>query len=61
MKSAKNYKRIVIKVGSSVLTGGKTKIVESNLKRIVKHISDLYSQKKEVVLVTSGAIAGLYF
>ncbi|MFH1622089.1 MAG: glutamate 5-kinase [Candidatus Omnitrophota bacterium] len=57
MKSAKNYKRIVVKVGSSVLTGGKTKIVESNLKRIATHISDLYSQKKEVVLVTSGAIA----
>ncbi|MFH1622699.1 MAG: glutamate 5-kinase [Candidatus Omnitrophota bacterium] len=57
MKSAKNYKRIVVKVGSSVLTGGKAKIVESNLKRIAKHISDLHSQKKEVVLVTSGAIA----
>lgn len=57
MKSVKNFKRIVVKVGSSVLTAGKTKIVESNLRRIVKHVVELYGQKKEVVLVSSGAIA----
>ncbi|MDD5006060.1 MAG: glutamate 5-kinase [Candidatus Omnitrophica bacterium] len=57
MKSAKNYKRIVVKVGSSVLTEGKNSLVESNLERIVKHVADLSSQGKEVVLVTSGAIA----
>lgn len=57
MKSTKNFKRIVVKVGSSVLTEGKTKIVEANLRRIVKHVADLISQGKEVVLVSSGAIA----
>lgn len=53
----KSFKRIVVKVGSSVLTGGKTRIAELNLERIVKHIADLSSQDKEVVLVSSGAIA----
>lgn len=57
MKSMKVFKRIVVKVGSSVLTEGKTNIVESNLERIVKHVADLSSQGKEVILVTSGAIA----
>ncbi|MDD5618404.1 MAG: glutamate 5-kinase [Candidatus Omnitrophica bacterium] len=53
----KNFKRLVVKVGSSVLTEGKTSIVESNLERIVKHIAELISKNKEVVLVSSGAIA----
>jgi len=53
----KNYKRIVVKVGSSVLTQGKTNIVKQNMELIVKHIADLVSQGKEVVLVSSGAIA----
>jgi glutamate 5-kinase len=57
MKSSKNYKRIVVKVGSSVLTEGKTKIIEANLERIVKHVADLLSEGKEVVLVSSGAVA----
>jgi glutamate 5-kinase len=53
----KSYKRIVVKVGSSVLTQGKTRIVGQSMERIVKHIADLVSQGKEVVLVSSGAIA----
>ncbi|MBL7197914.1 MAG: glutamate 5-kinase [Candidatus Omnitrophica bacterium] len=57
MKSTKGLKRVVVKVGSSVLTEGKSEIVESNLERIVKHIVGLCSQGKEVVLVSSGAIA----
>jgi len=57
MKSQKSYKRIVVKVGSSVLTEGKTQLVVANLEKIVKHIADLTAQGKEVVLVTSGAIA----
>ena len=62
MKSSKDFKRIVVKVGSSVLTAGKAKINKVNFQRIVKHIVDLRSQGKEVVLVSSGAIAcGLSF
>ena len=61
MKLTKNFKRIVVKVGSSVLTEGRTKIIESNLERIVRHIATLSSQGKEIVLVSSGAIAcGLF-
>jgi len=57
MKSQKNFKRIVVKVGSSVLTEGKNKIVDLNLSKIVGHVSELKKQGKEVVLVSSGAIA----
>jgi len=53
----KKLKRLVVKVGSSVLTEGKAKVVGSNLERVVRHIAELVSQGKEVVLVSSGAIA----
>ena len=53
----KSYKRIVVKVGSSVLTEGKACIARQNMERIASHIADLVSQGKEVVLVSSGAIA----
>lgn len=53
----KNYKRIVIKIGTTSLTYDNGKI---NLKRIDKLswiLSDLRNQGKEIILVSSGAIA----
>lgn len=46
-------KRVVIKVGSSSITGTN----ESNLDRIVDSVASLVAQGIEVVLVSSGAIA----
>ena len=55
--SEKNKKRIVIKIGSSSLiheeTGGLDYI---KLEKLVRIISDLKNQDKDVVLVSSGAI-----
>lgn len=54
---AKNpYKTIVIKLGSSTLTTPQGNLDLANLKRIVSETAELVKQKKNVILVTSGAI-----
>lgn len=53
----KDYKRIVIKVGSSTLTHADGKLDVQQIKKIVKEISFLTDQGYECVFVTSGAIA----
>ncbi|MBQ0058953.1 MAG: glutamate 5-kinase, partial [Lachnospiraceae bacterium] len=54
----KDKKRIVFKVGSSSLTHKETgKLDLTKLERLVRKISDISSQGKDVVLVSSGAIA----
>ncbi|OIO35717.1 MAG: glutamate 5-kinase [Candidatus Omnitrophica bacterium CG1_02_44_16] len=58
MKRSRNTsKKIVVKVGASILTGGSTSIVVENLSRVVRYISGFVKEGKNVVLVTSGAIA----
>ncbi len=54
----KDKKRIVIKVGSSTLTHKDTgNLNYSKLEQIVRAISDLKNSGKEVILVSSGAVA----
>ncbi len=50
------YKRIVIKVGSNLLTDDKG-IKKAFLKSLVSQLSALHSKSKEIVLVSSGAIS----
>lgn len=51
-------KRIVIKIGSSSLTHKETGHISiSNMERFVRQISDIKNSGKEIVLVSSGAIA----
>lgn len=57
MKRSQKTLRIVVKVGSSVLTGGKASIIKENLSRIVRHIAGFIEGGYDVILVTSGAIA----
>lgn len=52
----KNYKRIVIKIGASLLYSDK-KLESTLVNDIARQISHLIRDKKEVVLVSSGAIA----
>lgn len=52
-----NYKTLVIKIGSSSLTTPKGELDFVNLKRIVTEAAALVKQKKNVIIVTSGAIA----
>lgn len=53
----KHCKRIVIKVGTSILAAGDGKISRKNFDRLGEPILELRKQGAEVVLVSSGAIA----
>ncbi len=57
-KLFKDKKRIVVKIGSSSLTHRETgRLNFSKLEVLVRELSDLHNQGKDVVLVSSGAIA----
>ena len=57
-ETLKEKKRIVIKIGSSSLTHPETGDLNlAKIEKLVRVISDLRGMKKEVVLVSSGAIA----
>lgn len=57
-QTLKNKKRIVIKIGSSSLTHPETGALDLiKLETLVREISDLHNMGKDVVLVSSGAIA----
>jgi len=53
----KNYKRIVVKIGSSLLYSKKAKLDCGLVNEITAGVSDLVKEGKEIVLVSSGAIA----
>lgn len=54
----RNKKRIVVKIGSSSLTHRETGDMDYiRMERLVRELSDIRNQGKEVILVTSGAIA----
>lgn len=50
-------KRIVIKLGSSIITNDGNGIDEICLSHLVDQISKLANQGKEIIVVSSGAIA----
>jgi glutamate 5-kinase len=52
----KNCRRIVVKVGTSTLTHPNGQLNLGRMERIVRELSDLHNQDKEVLLVSSGAI-----
>lgn len=56
-EALKNAKRIVIKVGTSTITYANGKRKFSQIDRLAREISDLQNQGKEMILVTSGAVA----
>ena len=54
----KDKKRIVIKIGSSSLTHTETGSLNlDKMERLIRILTDLRNQGKDVILVTSGAIA----
>ncbi|CAG9297284.1 glutamate 5-kinase [Celerinatantimonas diazotrophica] len=50
-------KTIVVKLGTSVLTGGKTRLDRAHMIELVRQCQHLHQQGHRVVLVSSGAIA----
>ncbi len=51
------FKKIVIKIGSSILVDEKGKAKKIWLKEFAKDIKNLIEKKKQIVIVSSGAIA----
>jgi glutamate 5-kinase len=56
-QTLKNAKRIVIKLGSQILVDSQGRLAIDKLAALVRQCSDLVHQGKQVVVVTSGAIA----
>lgn len=57
MSSLKNAKRVIFKVGTSTLTYSGGGINLRRVEKLVKVLSDLKNQGKDIILVTSGAIS----
>ena len=52
-----SYRRIVVKAGTNVLTGGGDNLDLALMASLVEQIADLHRRDVEILLVTSGAIA----
>ena len=53
----RNYKNIVIKIGSSILFDPKKKVRKNWLEKFALDVKKLIKQKKNVIIVSSGAIS----
>lgn len=51
------YQRIVVKLGTSVLTGGTPQLDHPHMVELVRQCAELYRQGKDIIICTSGAIA----
>jgi glutamate 5-kinase len=49
-------RRVVVKIGSQILSSG-SGIEEGRLRALVRELASLHDQKKEIVVVSSGAVA----
>ncbi len=51
------YQRIVVKVGTSVLTGGGPRLDRAHMVELVRQCAALHHARRDVIVCTSGAIA----
>ncbi len=51
------YRRIVVKLGTRLLTGGTSRLDEEVMKDLVAQMAQLHEQGAELIIVSSGAIA----
>ncbi len=57
MHGTPQYKRVVVKVGTSTLTHETGALNLNRMEQLVRQLSDIKNEGREVILVTSGAIA----
>lgn len=57
MSIEKRFRRMVIKLGTSVTTGGTARLSPRRLLEIVRQVASLHEHGMEVAIVTSGAVA----
>jgi glutamate 5-kinase len=51
------YRRIVVKLGTNLLTGGTGRLDVKIIADLVKQVAELHSKGHEIILVSSGAVA----
>jgi len=51
------YRRIVVKLGTSVLTGGSTRLDRAHMVELARQCARLHQEGVDIILCTSGAIA----
>ena len=51
------YRRIIVKAGTNILTGGKDELDEIFIENLVAQIAKLSAGGREMLLVSSGAVA----
>ena len=56
-KSSLLYHRIVVKLGTSLLTGGTDHLNEDTMSQLVAQVAQLHQRGVEILIVSSGAIA----
>jgi glutamate 5-kinase len=56
-KSSLPYKRIVVKLGTSLLTGGSNQLDKNIMSNLARQVARLHQQGLELLIVSSGAIA----
>ncbi len=56
-KENDKYRRIIVKAGTNILTGGRDELDDSFIDNLVSQISELSSSGREMLLVSSGAVA----
>jgi len=56
-KGKRTYRRMVVKFGTSLLTAGSPRLNQETIANLVAQVARLHTQGREVVIVTSGAIA----
>lgn len=56
-QSLKECQRIVIKVGTSTITYGNGNMNLTRMEKLARELSDLHNEGREILLVTSGAVA----
>ena len=52
-----NYRRIVVKLGTSVLTGGTPRLDRAHMVELVRQCATLHGEGREIIICSSGAIA----
>ena len=52
-----SFHRIVVKLGTTLLTEGTTKLNEARMSSLVSQVAALHNQGAEIVIVSSGAVA----
>jgi glutamate 5-kinase len=55
--STSEYKRIVVKLGTKLLTGGGSQLNQEIMSQLVAQVAELRRQGREILIVSSGAMA----